>query len=48
VDDTVQILQRSISEVRNLAYDLRPPGLDQFGLVRTLFLYCEDLPTTTT
>lgn len=42
VDDTVQILQRSISEVRNLAYDLRPPGLDQIGLVRTLFLYCED------
>ncbi len=38
----VQLLQRSISEVRNLAYDLRPPGLDQFGLVRTLFTYCED------
>lgn len=37
-----QILARSISEVRNLAYDLRPPGLDQFGLVRTLFTYCED------
>ena len=35
-------MQRSISEVRNLAYDLRPPGLDQFGLVRTLFTYCED------
>jgi PAS domain S-box-containing protein len=42
INDTVQILQRSISDVRNLAYDLRPPGLDQFGLVRTLFLYCED------
>jgi PAS domain S-box-containing protein len=38
----IQLLQRSISEVRNLAYDLRPPGLDQFGLVRTLFTYCED------
>jgi PAS domain S-box-containing protein len=37
-----QILQRSISEVRNMAYDLRPPGLDQFGLVRTLFTYCDD------
>lgn len=42
VDGALQILQRSISEVRNLAYDLRPPGLDQLGLVRTLFLYCED------
>jgi PAS domain S-box-containing protein len=38
----IQLLQRSIAEVRNLAYDLRPPGLDQFGLVRTLFTYCED------
>ncbi|MEJ2037690.1 MAG: PAS domain S-box protein [Desulfosarcinaceae bacterium] len=42
VDNLVQILQRSISEVRNLAYDLRPPGLDQLGLVNTLFVYCED------
>lgn len=42
VDNLVQLLQRSISEVRNLAYDLRPPGLDQLGLVNTLFIYCED------
>ncbi|MBR9980046.1 MAG: PAS domain S-box protein [Desulfatitalea sp.] len=42
MEDTIQILQRSISEVRNLAYNLRPPGLDQLGLVRTLFLYCDD------
>lgn len=42
VVDIVNILQRSIDEVRNMAYDLRPPGLDQLGLVRTLFLYCED------
>ncbi len=42
VDELVQLLQRSISEVRNMAYDLRPPGLDQLGLVNTLFLYCED------
>lgn len=36
------ILQRTIATVRGLAYDLRPPGLDQLGLVRTVFLYCED------
>ena len=42
VDDLINILQRSITEVRNLAYDLRPPELDQLGLVRTLFVYCED------
>ena len=46
MDDLVTILQRSISEVRNLAYDLRPPGLDQLGLVRTLFVYCEDFAQT--
>jgi signal transduction histidine kinase len=40
--DLIQILQRSISEVRTLAYDLRPPELDQLGLVRTLYMYCED------
>ncbi len=41
-DHLIEILQRSISEVRNMAYDLRPPGLDQFGLVRTLYTYCEE------
>jgi PAS domain S-box-containing protein len=36
------ILQRSIAAVRDMAYDLRPPGLDQLGLVKTVYLYCED------
>ncbi len=35
-------LQRSIASVRDMAYDLRPPGLDQLGLVKTLYLHCED------
>ena len=46
VTDLIQVLQRSISEVRNMAYDLRPPGLDQLGLVRTLYVYCEDFAQT--
>jgi PAS domain S-box-containing protein len=46
-DHLIEILQRSISEVRNLAYDLRPPGLDQFGLVRTLYTYCEEFAHNT-
>ncbi|MDA8138970.1 MAG: PAS domain S-box protein [Desulfobacteraceae bacterium] len=46
INDVINILQRSISDVRNLAYDLRPPGLDQLGLVRTLFVYCEDFAQT--
>jgi PAS domain S-box-containing protein len=40
------ILQRSIASVRDMAYDLRPPGLDQLGLVKTLYLYCEDFSQT--
>ena len=36
------LLQHSIASVRNMAYDLRPPGLDQLGLVKTLYRYCED------
>lgn len=37
-----EILHRSIASVRDMAYDLRPPGLDQLGLVKTLYRYCED------
>jgi PAS domain S-box-containing protein len=29
-------------DVRNLAYDLQPPGLEELGLVKTLEMYCED------
>jgi len=36
------ILQNTISAVRNLSYDLRPPGMDHLGLARTLMQYCED------
>ncbi len=37
-----KILQDSITAVRDLAYDLHPPGMDQLGLVRTVNQYCED------
>ncbi len=36
------MLQGAISVVRDLSYNLRPPGLDQLGLVQTVFQYCED------
>jgi signal transduction histidine kinase len=36
------ILLGIIASVRNLAYDLRPAGLGQFGLVETLQNYCRD------
>jgi PAS domain S-box-containing protein len=35
-------LQASITAVRDLSYDLRPPGMDQLGLIRTVYQYCED------
>ena len=37
-----KILQDSITAVRDLSYDLHPPGMDQLGLVRTINQFCED------
>ena len=37
-----KILQRSISAVRDMAYDLHPPGLYQLGLAKTVYQYCEE------
>jgi PAS domain S-box-containing protein len=42
VSDLAELLHRCIEAVRNLAYDLRPPRLDQLGLARTIFLHCQD------
>jgi two-component system, NarL family, sensor kinase len=35
-------LSEAITAIRNLAYDLLPPGLEDLGLVRTLARYCAD------
>lgn len=40
--DLCTILQNSITAVRDLAYDLRPPSLDQLGLVQSVHQYCEE------
>lgn len=37
-----KILQDSIMAVRDLSYDLHPPGMDQLGLIRTIYQYCTD------
>jgi PAS domain S-box-containing protein len=42
-----RILQGAIMAVRDLSYDLRPPTLDQLGLVQTVFMYCEDFAEKT-
>jgi len=36
------LINQTITAVRNLAYDLRPPALDEMGLVKALEIYCEE------
>ncbi|MFZ3044499.1 MAG: PAS domain S-box protein [Desulfatirhabdiaceae bacterium] len=36
------LLLQTITAVRNLAYDLRLPGLEEMGLVKALEIYCEE------
>jgi PAS domain S-box-containing protein len=47
VSELSKILHGSITAVRDLAYDLRPSGLDQLGLIQTTFQYCEDFSEKT-
>jgi PAS domain S-box-containing protein len=35
-------LQKTILGVRSMAYDLRPPGLEDLGVAETIYQYCED------
>ena len=41
------MLSRSILAVRNLSYDLRPPGLKEIGLLETLSSYCDEFEDDT-
>ena len=36
------LIDQTITAVRNLAYDLRPPLLDEMGLMKALLIYCEE------
>ena len=40
-------LQGAINAIRDLSYELRPPGLDQMGLAETIFQYCEEFSEKT-
>jgi signal transduction histidine kinase len=42
IKDISKVLQGSIHAIRDIAYELRPPSLDELGLPITLFRYCED------
>ena len=39
-------LEQTIRTVRDLAYNLRPPTLDELGLARTIYQYCEEFSAT--
>jgi signal transduction histidine kinase len=45
--EMAEALQRSIATIRDLAYDLRPPGLDQLGLNAAIYMFCEDFSKKT-
>ncbi|MDO9264705.1 MAG: PAS domain S-box protein, partial [Desulfosalsimonadaceae bacterium] len=47
LSDLSRILDRSISSVRNLSYDLRPPGLKEFGILQAISTYCEEFSEIT-
>jgi PAS domain S-box-containing protein len=42
VSEMSRMLQESIKAVRDVSYDLRPPALDEMGLVEMLVQYCHD------
>lgn len=42
-----RLLDRTIFTVRDLAYDLRPPGLEEMGIVQALSMFCDDFSEKT-
>ncbi len=47
ISELSNILRDSVMAIRDLSYDLRPPSLDQLGMIRTIFQYCEDFSEKT-
>jgi signal transduction histidine kinase len=41
------LLDHAIFTVRDLSYDLRPPGLDEMGIAQALVMYCDDFSEKT-
>jgi two-component system NarL family sensor kinase len=48
LDDLRSDIRTAIDDVRRVVYGLRPPALDQFGLVEALRRHCDPLPLTVT
>jgi PAS domain S-box-containing protein len=47
IKEISKVLHGSINAVRDIAYELRPPCLDELGLPITLYRYCEEFTTRT-
>lgn len=47
IQDTSHVLQECIEAVKNIAYELRPPILDEMGLPTALFRHCDDFQRKT-
>jgi PAS domain S-box-containing protein len=41
-----KLTEQTIIAVRGLSYDLRPPGIDEMGLVPAIEIYCEEFSET--
>ncbi|MFH2091547.1 MAG: PAS domain S-box protein [Pseudomonadota bacterium] len=41
LSNMLALIDQTVTEVRDLAYDLRPPSLDHLGLVHALEVFCE-------
>lgn len=44
--EIIRVMQATINNVRDISYNLRPPGLEQLGLIRTLAQFCDDFTRT--
>jgi signal transduction histidine kinase len=42
IKEICEALQKTIFDVRNMAYDLRPPMLEELGLAEAIYRFCED------
>ena len=47
IKEISKALKGSINAIRDIAYELRPPSLDELGLSITLFRYCEEFKAKT-
>ena len=47
VSEMSEVLRRTVMAIRDLSYNLRPPGLDGMGLVEVISQYCDDFSEKT-